>query len=45
MANIARWRTIDPNEIRKIVKEVTSFRELAKRLNYATDSGGTMKSL
>lgn len=45
MANIARWRKIEPDVIRTIVSNVSSFRELAKQLGYATDSGGTMKSL
>ena len=30
MANIARWRKIEPDVIRTIVSNVSSFRELAK---------------
>ena len=45
MSNIARWRTFPIEEITKFVNESKSFRELAGKLGYAKDGGGTITSL
>ncbi len=45
MSNKARWRNFSEEEIRKIVSESISIREVAKKLGYAPDGGGTAKSL
>lgn len=45
MANIARWRKIPLEVIQEAVKTSRSYREVATKLGYATDSGGTQASL
>ena len=45
MGHIAKWREFSREEIEKIVKESYSDREVARRLGYAQNGGGTMKSL
>lgn len=44
MAN-AKWRKFSNEEIKEIVKNSKSFREVAQQLGYAKDSGGAMTSL
>ena len=41
----AKWRTFSEEELKQIVSEVYSYRELAKRLGYKQDGGGTIRSL
>ena len=43
--NRAKWKDFSKEELEKIVSEVYSFRELAKRLGYKQDGGNTMQSL
>lgn len=45
MSTIAKWRTFSLEELKQIVSEVYSYRELAKRLGYQQDGGGTIRSL
>lgn len=45
MSNIAKWRTFSKEELEQIVKSSYSTREVARKLGYAQDSGGTMASL
>ena len=45
MSNKARWRNFSEEEIRKIVSESISIREVAKKLGYAPNGGGTAKQL
>ena len=45
MGNIAKWRKFSMEELEEFVKTSTSFRELASKLGYSKDGGGTMKSL
>lgn len=45
MSSIAKWRTFSREELEQTVKEVFSYRELAKRLGYKQDGGGTIRSL
>ena len=45
MSNMAKWRKIPIEEIKKAVEESTSFRELAGKLGYVKDGGGTITSL
>lgn len=45
MANIARWRTLPIELIQESIASSTSFREVAKKLGYATDSGSVQTSL
>ena len=45
MANKARWRQFSKEEIEQIIQESRSFREVAQKMGYAKDSGGTMTSL
>ena len=45
MSNIARWRTFSKEELEQIVKSSYSTREVARKLGYAQDGGGTMASL
>ena len=45
MGNIAKWRKYTKEELSQYVKESKSFRELASKLGYSKDGGGTMKSL
>lgn len=45
MGKIAKWRNFSEDEIRKIVAESFSIREVAKKLGYIPDGGGTAQSL
>lgn len=45
MSNIARWRKFSTEEISQIVKESKSFREVAGKLGYIKDGGGTITSM
>lgn len=45
MGNIARWRKFPKEELEKIVKESFSYREVAGKLGYQRDGGGTIKSI
>lgn len=45
MGNIAKWRKFSLEEISEIVKNSCSNREVARKLGYAIDGGGTMTSL
>lgn len=45
MSNTAKWRKFSTEEINQIVKESKSFREVAGKLGYVKDGGGTITSL
>ncbi len=45
MGNIAKWRKYSKEELEKIVVESRSYREVARKLGYAMDGGGTIKSM
>ena len=45
MSNIAKWKQVSKEEFAQLVKESRSIRELADKLGYACDGGGTAKSL
>lgn len=45
MSNIAKWRSFSKETIEEIVKNSRSNREVAIKLGYAPNGGGTMKSL
>lgn len=45
MSNKAKWRNFSKDEISEIVKTSYSNREVARKLGYAIDGGGTMASL
>ena len=45
MGNKAKWRNFSKEEISEIVKNSYSNREVARKLGYAIDGGGTMASL
>lgn len=45
MAKEAKWRQFSKEYIEKIVNESKSYREVAQKLGYAKDSGGTQTSL
>lgn len=45
MSKEAKWKSFSEEEIRKIVSESISVREVAKKLDYSPNSGGTAKSL
>ena len=45
MSNLARWRSFSKEELQQIVQNSQSFREVAQKLGYAKDGGGTIKSL
>lgn len=45
MSTKARWRTFTKEQIEEIVKTSYSNREVARKLGYAVDGGGTMASL
>lgn len=45
MSNIARWRKIPEEQIRQVVTESKSFREVAGKLGYVKNGGGTITSL
>ena len=45
MSRIAKWRSFSKQEIEEIVKNSQSDREVAEKLGYAKDGGGTRQSL
>lgn len=45
MSNVAKWRNFSKEEISEIVKTSYSNREVARKLGYAINGGGTMASL
>lgn len=45
MSNRAKWRNYDRQTLEQIVKESFSMREVARKLGYAQDGGGTIQSL
>ena len=45
MGNIAKWRNFSKEQIEQKVLNSKSFRELARKLGYAKDGGGTITSL
>ena len=45
MGNKAKWRSFSKEEISEIVQTSYSNREVARKLGYAVDGGGTMASL
>lgn len=45
MSRIAKWRSFSKQEIEEIVKNSRSDREVAEKLGYAKDGGGTSQSL
>lgn len=45
MGKIAKWRQLDKEQLEQIVKESYSDREVARKIGYSVDGGGTMKTL
>jgi len=45
MPKQAKWKNFSKEEIEKIVKESFSTREVAEKLGYQKDGGGTIASL
>ena len=45
MAKQAKWKQFSKEYIEEIVQNSKSFREVAQKLGYAKDSGGTQTSL
>lgn len=45
MSNIAKWRKFSKDQIEEIVASSYSNREVARKLGYVQDGGGTMQSL
>lgn len=45
MSNIAKWRKFSKDQIEEIVASSYSNREIARKLGYVQDGGGTMQSL
>jgi hypothetical protein len=45
MSNKAKWRSFSEDQIREIVKNSKSFREVAGKLGYIKDGGGTITSM
>ena len=45
MSSKAKWRNYSLTELKEIVASVNSYRELASKLGYAKDGGGTIRSL
>ena len=45
MGSIAKWRTFTKEQIEDIVASSSSLRQVAKKLGYKQDGGGTMASL
>lgn len=45
MSNVAKWRKYPKDQLEEFVKSSRSFRELASKLGYSKDGGGTMRSL
>lgn len=45
MGRVPKWKNFSEEEIRRIVKESVSTREVAEKLGYKKDGGGTIASL
>ena len=45
MSNKAKWKQFSKEELSQMVADSISFRELAGKLGYARDGGGTISSL
>lgn len=45
MSNKAKWRNYSQEQLEEMVKDSISFRELAGKLGYKRDGGGTISSL
>ena len=45
MANKAKWRAFSEDYLKQIVKNSISYREVAGKLGYKKDGGGTIKSM
>lgn len=45
MSNRARWRNFSKDQIQEIVNNSKSFREVAGKLGYVKDGGGTITSM
>ena len=45
MGNIAKWKKFSKEELQEKVNTSISFRELAGKLGYSKDGGGTIRSL
>lgn len=45
MGRIAKWRQIPEDEFAKMVAESLSFRELARKVGYSENGGGTLSAL
>lgn len=45
MSRLPKWKTFSEEEIKEIVASSLSMREVARKLGYAQDGGGTMASL
>jgi hypothetical protein len=45
MGRVAKWRTFSEEEVRKIVAESYSIREVARKMGYEPNGGGTASSL
>jgi hypothetical protein len=45
MGKLAKWRTFPREEVEEIVKNSISIREVAEKLGYKKDGGGTITSL
>lgn len=45
MARIAKWKEMPKEDFIKVFNESYSYRELARKIGYSPDGGGTMKSL
>ena len=45
MSNKAKWKNFSKEELQQFVQDSISFRELAGKIGYAKDGGGTITSL
>lgn len=45
MPYISKWRSYSDEQLQQIVQESTSYQDLAERLGYSRNAGGTQKSL
>ena len=45
MARIAKWKQLSKEEFISLFNDSRSYRELARKIGYSQDGGGTMKSL
>ena len=45
MGNVAKWKKFSKEELQEKVNSSISFRELAGKLGYSKDGGGTIRSL